>query len=134
MTFLREKIEIGLEEAELKAQNTFFGFSRGTKRYIIVLLAAALPAFFAVKFASEKIWLKKDASQTFAAKESFSNPTSPQISTVSFVKTGEGAYAAAVQIKVSPKMFQRRIPEYEPPVTGRTVISLKNMPDVAPFY
>ncbi len=99
MAFLKEKIEIGIEQAELNAQNTFLGFSKGVKLYIVIMAITIIPVYFVSKIAAEKIWLAKNSANAIAAKASFVNALAPQISEVNVLNIGNGFYAAVVEIR-----------------------------------
>ena len=98
MAFLKEKIEIGVEEAELKVQNVFFDFSPRVRLYLIILVILIIPTYFLVKFTAQKVWLSKNQNLTVAAKPSFTNPKTPTKSEVYVVYSGGGTYTAAIEI------------------------------------
>ena len=98
MAFLKQKIEIGVEEAELKAAKTFSSFPAVVKWAIVLLSIACIPAYFIAKTASEKIWLARYQAGSVKAKPSFSNPLAPQISGLQLGRPSAGTYSAWAKI------------------------------------
>ena len=98
MAFLKQKIEIGVEEAELKAVKTFSSFSKPAKWIFVILTIAILPGYFISRTISEKYWEKKYQAQHFAAKPSFETAGAPEISELTFKLLPDGKYSAWAKI------------------------------------
>ncbi len=98
MAFLKEKIEIGVEEAELKTINTFSSFSRKVKWALAILAIGAIPAYFIASFASQKFWLKKYQPGNFTAKPSFTGALAPKISELNIGRPAAGVNSAWAKV------------------------------------
>ncbi len=99
MSFLKDKIEIKIEETELETQRAFNSFPRGYKIVTLVILIAVVPAYFIAKYSAQAIYFntyKKQAGIT--AKTSFTNPQPLKISDVYLTQQGTGAYSAVVLV------------------------------------
>ena len=101
MAFLKQKIEIGVEEAELKALTTVSAFPKWAKWAVIILFIGLIPGYFIGRHISQKLWLKKNQQTAFTAKPSFTNAKLPEYSELTFKKEAGGSYS--VWAKVSNK-------------------------------
>jgi|GEM_PF-770616 len=98
MPLLKEKIEIGIEEAEFKTQKIFGSMHPVFRWLLILMILSIIPAYFVAKSVSQKIWAARYQQNALKAKPSFTDPKSAKISEVSLTTLGEGLYSAVVQI------------------------------------
>src|SRR6185436_15320197 len=98
MAFLKDKIEIGIEEAQLNAQSTFSSYPKAAKWYIIIVLVLIVPTFFAVKLISQKILVDAYQKNLPQAKPSFTSAQPIKYSDVTVINQGQDSYTGIVQI------------------------------------
>ncbi len=98
MSFFKERVEIGLEEAELNTQIVLSTLPPFFKWFFIISALAIIPTYFVTKNISQKIWAKKYAAGAVMAKPSFTDPKPLVASKVSVSTMGENIYAATAKI------------------------------------
>ena len=98
MSLLKERIEIGIEETEFKTQKFFGSMNPFFRWLLIIAILAIIPAYFAAKSVSQKIWTTRYQQGALVANPSFTNPKAPKISTVTLTSLDENLYSAVVQI------------------------------------
>ncbi len=74
MALLKEKLELGIEEAEFNAQRALSSFPPLLKWTFIALIIALIPSYFIAKTLSQKYWAGKLNIYQIKATPSFSNP------------------------------------------------------------
>ncbi len=99
MPFLKEKIELSVEEAELKAQQALVVFTPVQRFIIVFCIVAVIPAYFVVRTVSYKIFYSANKDKKITATPSFSNPAIPEISKTIVTQTGQDTYSVAAQIE-----------------------------------
>lgn len=98
MALLKEKIQIGIEEAELKTQKVLWSISPVFRWLLIIMALSIVPAYFVAKAISQKIWATRYQQTELKASPSFTDPKNVKISEVSLTTLGENLYSAVVQI------------------------------------
>ncbi|MBI5530158.1 MAG: hypothetical protein HY918_01515 [Candidatus Doudnabacteria bacterium] len=98
MSILKDKIEIGIEEAELGVEQSLSQMPPLLKWYFIIGIIAIIPAYFIAKNISFKIWQKNYAVYAVTAKPSFTNPKDLSVSDISVTSQGPNTFAALVKI------------------------------------
>lgn len=98
MSLLKEKIEIGVEEAELETQKILGSVNPFFRWLLILCVISIIPAYFIARSVSQKIWSARYQQGALSAKPSFTDPKAPKVSKVSVTSLGTGLYSAVVQI------------------------------------
>lgn len=98
MSFLKDKIELEIQEAELGTQKALSQFPPLLRWFLILCLIAMLPAYYVTKNVSMKIWLSQYSQSALTAKPSFINPLEPKVSNVNVTTLGAGVYGAVVEV------------------------------------
>src|SRR5271154_3318684 len=98
MSLFKDKIELGIQEAELGTQKALGRFPPLLRWLLILLVVAIIPAYFVAKNASLKIWQSRFAQGAIQAKPSFTNPPPPKPSQVRVTSLGQSQYDAIIQI------------------------------------
>lgn len=98
MSLLKERIELGIQEAELSAQQNLSSFPPFLRWLLIFCVIAILPAYFVSKNLSYKFWSAEYKSSLIEAKASFTNPKPLNISDVNVTTIGEGVFAGVVKV------------------------------------
>jgi hypothetical protein len=98
MSLLKDKIELGIQEAELGTQQALSRIPALLRWLLILAVLGTFPAYLIAKNVSKKIWLSRLQQGALTAKPSFTNPLPPKISPVSVVTLGTGVYAAVVEV------------------------------------
>ena len=98
MSLLKDEIEIGIEEAEIKAGKELNTLPAAVKWFLILGAMAIIPAYFVSKSISKNIWTKKYARIQTNAHTSFNNPKAPIYTDITVTSQRPGAYAAVLKI------------------------------------
>ncbi len=98
MSFLKDKIELSIQEAEFAAQQNLNSVSPFFKWLLILGILAVLPSYFIAKNISYNIWKNTYSQDLISPKPSFTNPKEPKVTPVSVTTMGQGIYAAVVKI------------------------------------
>lgn len=117
MSLLKDKIEIGIQEAELGTQKALGSVPLIIRLVIILLVLGIIPSYYIARSLSQKIWLSRYEQGAVLAKMSFTNPQAPSISPVHVTSLGGNSFAAAVQIS-----------------NPNSSLSLDQVPDSFTFY
>lgn len=99
MSLLKDKIELEVEMAELRAQESLNQFPKVLRWILVGCILAAIPAYFLAKSLSYSYWDKQYSGYRLTAKPSFTEAKEPTISPVTLGSTGNGNYSAVVQVK-----------------------------------
>lgn len=98
MSLLKDKIELEVQTAELKAKQAMETFPKTLRFFLIIAFLGSIPAYYVSKNLSESYYQKQYANLAITAKKSFENPEAPQISPVTITNAGNGLFGAAVKI------------------------------------
>ncbi len=98
MAFLKEKLELQLEEAELRTASALSRYPKPLKIAAFLLLIGLIPSFYVAKFLGRTLESQKLEPQALVAKPSFSSYEPLQIKQVLLVKNENGTYSAAAQV------------------------------------
>lgn len=98
MSYLKDKLELKVEEAEFKVQQSLISFPPFYKWFTIIGALAVIPAFFVVKFSSQAYWSSRYDKMLINAKPSFENPEAPTITKTYLTTSGPGTYSAVLEI------------------------------------
>ena len=98
MSLFKEKLQLGIEEAEFNASRALSGFPSIFKWIFVLLFIALIPSYFVVKSLSYHYWQTKLAPLKFVSKPSFENPQNLQISSANLVSYLDGSFGAVVEI------------------------------------
>ncbi len=98
MSLFKDRVELGIEEAELETKKTFEDFPPLWRWLIIIMIVAIIPGYFIAKGISQKTWARRYQQTAIFSKPSFQNPESPKMGNVNVTTLGPGIYAAAVKI------------------------------------
>ncbi len=98
MSLVKDKIELGVIEAELETQKALNRLPPLLKWLVIAVIVGSVPLYFATKSISKNIWLKKYQADLLTAKPSFTDPKAPDIGKISLTTLGANTYAAVVKI------------------------------------
>ena len=98
MAFLKERIELAAEEAELMAESAFTRFPKYLKWSIALLILGLLPAFLITRYASQKYWENQYDRYLVIAKPAFENPKNLSVGNPLLIDSGRGVYSAMVEI------------------------------------
>ena len=98
VAYLKEKIELSLDEAGLEIQSALTSFSSLQQKLLILIVILLIPSYFL----AEKITFFAESSsyrqQAVLATPSFTNPQKVTFSDPIITKTGSTVYSAAVKI------------------------------------
>jgi len=98
MSLIKDKIELELEVAEYKAQQTLLNFPPVLRWVLIICLLAIIPGYFIAKKISYTYWSKTYAQYLIASKPSFTNPQNPVVGDTTILSLGKDVYGAATLI------------------------------------
>ena len=95
VNLFKEKFELAVEEAELKARKTFGGYPAGAKWFLIAGILALVPAYYASQNLANKYWLKQYQVSPLAAHPSFNGAKQPRLLDIALTTTGDNNYSVA---------------------------------------
>lgn len=98
MSLFTEKMELGVQEAELETRKVLGGLPAIFRWLVILIIIGLIPAYFIAKSVSYKIWLARYQQGAIMAKPSFTNPQAILVSPINITTLGTGQYAAVVKI------------------------------------
>lgn len=98
MSLLTDRVEVGIQEAELEAQKALAQFPPILRLVVILVILAIIPSYYIAKNISQKIWLKKYQANLLVAKPSFTNALAPTTTPVSVTSLGPNQYAAITKV------------------------------------
>lgn len=98
MALLKEKIELDVQLAELRAQQALNTFPTPLRWTLIFCLVAIIPAYFIAKGVSYRAWTKTYSQYLISARPSFTNPKTPLLSDITMTTTGNGNYGASIKV------------------------------------
>jgi hypothetical protein len=99
MSLLKDKIEIGIEEAELEVEKTLDQFPPVLKWLIIITVIGLIPGYFIAKNISHKIWTKKLSGSLVTATPSFTDPKNPTLIGIDVTSVGDSNYSAVATLE-----------------------------------
>jgi hypothetical protein len=95
MPYLKEKIELAVAEAELKAAGGLKEVPGAVKVFAVFLLLLLVPSYFLIKYLSQKYYTNRYQAFTISAKPSFTESEPLSLGTVFLVDNGNNVYSAA---------------------------------------
>jgi hypothetical protein len=98
MSLLKDKIELEVELAEYQAQQSLQKFPPILRWLLIGCILAAVPGYYIAKSISYNYWTGHYKQYAISAKASFTDPKEPKASNVTLTSTGNGVYAATMQL------------------------------------
>lgn len=98
MSLLKEKLEIGIQEAELNTLKTLAKFPPALRWFLIVGALAIIPSYFISKQIAYKLWQARNRAFTLVAQPSFSAALPLRTKNVWLLKTGDTQYLAVAQV------------------------------------
>lgn len=98
MSLFKEKVEIGVQEAELNALKTLAKFPPALRWFLIVGVLAIIPAYFISKQIAYKLWQAKYRAYSLAAQPSFTSARPLKTQNTWLLKTGDNQYLAVAQV------------------------------------
>ncbi|MDR3642895.1 MAG: hypothetical protein P4L74_04690 [Candidatus Doudnabacteria bacterium] len=98
MSLFTDKVEIGIQEAELDTQKIVSGIPPIFIWIGALIILTYIPGYFIAKSSSYKIWLARYEQGAVAAKQSFLTPQNITISPASIDTLGAGQFSAVVKI------------------------------------
>ena len=98
MSLFKEKVEIGVQEAELNTLKTLAKFPPALRWFLIVGVLAIIPAYFISKQIAYKVWQAKDRAYTLVAQPSFTSVQPLKTQNIWLLKTGDNQYLAVAQV------------------------------------
>lgn len=113
MSLLKEKVEIGIQEAELNTLKTLAKFSPTLRWFLIVGVLAIIPSYFISKQIAYKLWQTRNKAFTFAAQPSFTTALPLKTQNVWLLKTGDTQYLAVAQVANENLDLSAAIAPYE---------------------
>jgi hypothetical protein len=99
MSLLKDKIELEVQETELKIQNQFIQFPAWTKVVVLLCLIGLVPGYFISKYASYKYYTNEYKQYQIEAKASFTESQDVKISKNQVIILGPGVYSAIALIE-----------------------------------
>jgi hypothetical protein len=101
MALLKEKIELGIEEAEFNAQRALSTFPPFLKWALIALIIGLVPGYYIAKTLSQKYWEGKLNIYQIKATSSFSNPQELKIEPALVLTYSDGGLGAVALVSNS---------------------------------
>ncbi len=98
MPFLKEKIELAAEEAELKAESYIGYLPNFLKWSLILLILGLLPVYLITKTISVRYWNSAYKDHLVSATPSFKDPKPLSVGNITLTTSGQGIYSATVEI------------------------------------
>jgi hypothetical protein len=98
MSLLKDKIEVEIEETEIRAQKELNTLPGAVKWFLIFGFIAIIPTFYVSKSLAKGFWSKKYLQIQTSAHLSFLNPKAPIVSDITVTTQREGAYAAVLKV------------------------------------
>lgn len=99
MPLLKEKLELEIEEAELRAQKTLQGLPPLARWALIVGVIAILPAYFIAKSVSQAYWQKKYSTSILQAHPSFTGTQDLKLNNIYLTSLGNNTYSALAVVE-----------------------------------
>lgn len=98
MSLLKDKIELGVQEAEFETGRALGGLPPVVRLLVIVLALGIIPAYYMAKSVSHSSWQTRLSQGKLTAKPSFTNPKAPTTTVITLTTMGTGSYSAALKI------------------------------------
>ncbi len=98
MSLLKDKVELDIDLAELRAKQALDRFPPVLRWILIICVIGTIPAYYIAKNASAGFWGGRYKALMISARPSFTNPQNPKQSDVSLTKASDNTYGAAILI------------------------------------
>ncbi len=98
MSLFKEKIELKLEEAELRASQALSHYPPIFRYTALTLIAIIIPAYFIFQWVGQTLENRRLNPQRLSARQSFSESHPLELEQILLVKNNNNTYSAAVQI------------------------------------
>lgn len=98
MSLLKDKIELDVELAELRAKETMSRFPPLLRWLLVICVLAIIPAYYISKSVSYNYWTKAYSGLLITAKKSFTDAKPPRIGNAIITSAGSGNYGAAIEV------------------------------------
>lgn len=99
MSLLKDKIELEVQETELKIQNQFIQFPAWVKVVVLICLIGLIPGYFSAKYISYAYYKNEYKQYLVEAKPSFTESQEVKISKNQVIILGQGFYSALAFIE-----------------------------------
>ncbi len=96
--YIKEKLELKAQEAELSAEKAINSFPPALKWFFVVTIISLIPGYYIAKSVSKAIWDRKLKQYQITAKPSFTDAKPITIKKIDLAKISDGSFSAAATI------------------------------------